>query len=202
MLCPVNMLSLLTFLVGQTEARELSNKPYYVPSSEEAFGICAASTQSCDTSEVRKQCDQERAAFREKLLSAPSDVLVAKALASWQCSTVLLDATSCTLDLSAKLSADRDGNRELSFHEFVEEDVTAASGIFGYEEDFKEPYLLELRADFMANYIPRLTKSTFCPMDLNHDGVVSAKDDVDNNGIIDNQDRKRYRTRREIALLK
>ncbi len=184
------MLPLLTFLVDQTEARELNNKPYYVPTSEEAFGICATSTQSCDASEVRKRCDQERAAFREKLLSAPSDVPIAKALASWQCSTVLLDAASCTLDLSEKLSADRDGNGELSFHEFVEEDVAAASGIFGYERDFKEPYLVELRADFMANYIPRLTKSTFCPMDLNHDGVVSAKDDVDHNGIINNRDRR------------
>lgn len=190
------MLPLLTFLVDQTEARELSNKPYYVPSSEEVFDVCASNVQSCDASEVRKQCDQERAAFREKLLSAPSDVPVAKALASWQCSTVLLDATSCTLDLSSKLPADRDGNSELSFHEFVEEDVTAASGIFGYGKDYKEPYLVELRADFMTTYISLLTKGTFCPMDLNHDGVVSAKDDVDGNGIINNRDR------RKIALPK
>lgn len=185
------MLPLLTFLVDQTEARELNNKPYYVPTSEEAFGICTASTQSCDASEVRKQCDQERAAFRKKLLSAPSDVPVAKALASWQCSTVLLDESSCALDLSTKLSADKDGNRELSFHEFVAKDVAAASGIFGYEKDYREPYMVELRAKFMADYIPLITESTFCPVDLNHDGVVSAKDDVDGNGIINNRDQRK-----------
>lgn len=195
----MNMLPVLSFLAGTAEARDLRTEPYHVPTPEEVSEICAASTKSCDAAEVRGECTQERAGFKAQMSLVSDEAYQAshgrtkaEALASWQCSTTLLDETSCTWNIPEKLPADRNGDGRLSFHEAVAKDVTAAAGLFGYEEDFKEPYLLELRADFMASYIPLLTESTFCPVDLNKDGVISAKDDVDGNGTIDNRDRTRY----------
>lgn len=206
----LNMLPVLSFLAGTAEAGDLRTEPYHVPRPEKVSEICAASTKSCDVSEVREECAQERAAFKAQLRAVPDESYQAshgqtkaEALASWQCSTTLLNTTSCTWDISAKLPADRDGDGRLSFHEAVAKDVTAAAGIFGYEEDFKAPYLLELRADFMASYIPRLTENTFCPVDVNKDGAISAEDDVDGNGVIDNRDRTRHKSlaRRKESIL-
>src|SRR3989344_2192496 len=97
----------LSSLVNMAEAGELRDEPYHVPSSEEAANICATATRSCDALEVRKQCDQERIAFRSRLTGASSPA------GPWECSRSLLEESSCTLNLSAKLPADRDGDGRL-----------------------------------------------------------------------------------------
>lgn len=173
----------------------------HIPTTEEVRNICSrVNVYSCDIDGVEKECEKRKKEFEdavndttEKAYMSGHDETREEAKSRWQCGVRLLDKDSCILRLSDIFpEKDLDNNGEITFNEryglSLEESLTDL-----YRANIQSQFGFSLSVLVGESAVEALVVSRMCMVDTNHDGVWSRADDLDGNGIVNDEDRQLYK---------